>query len=559
MDDYSLDSTLSIYDKYSGKTVTVKEESEFSNGSLDFDGYLKLLVAQMSNQDFNDPMSDSDLLNQMAQYSMMEGIKNMTQQSNVSYAASLVGKIVTVSEDGDLYHTGPVQAVNFVKGKSYIVVDGQSFDSSKITDIVTDEAYAEVKEFLGKTVKLKGSGEDAPTGVVEGIVFKNGQGYVSVGGEAYPIWQLEIVETDGTDAADGTESGEGTGEEGDGTETGDSTTPVDGSTVPADGNTDTSETDDESILESAEVGASSAAYSLRSQSLADVLMRELDRAEETEGTSAVSEASGETLAELEELVKTAYVEVPTYSAALYADDDEILFSSLTDIDSYGAEIDLDSNGNLVVRELSSDINSAGVSDDDVIYGDDDDDEWMGITARSAGWTTSSFNASNTSGYDSREKGVTASGGMISGGDTPRRISVEKYPAEAALADQYGTRMYDIRYINNRAITSRLKEGPVIFRMNNGMGVTEIGYSGVGQLGEVVTFENGQQRVEILLKSGKSAWYYTSGRYTLDQLCATNGAPGSLNDMTAQEATIRHYARVEGEGSVSRGNLLASPF
>lgn len=553
MVDYSVDnSTLTFYDKYSGKTKTIEEkDSEFSNGSLDFDGYLKLLVAQMSNQDFNDPMSDSDLLNQMAQYSMMEGIKNMTQQSGISYAASLVGKVVTVSEDGMLFHTGPVQAVNITKGKASVVVDGKSFDSDKITDVVTDEAYAELKNFLGKTVKLKGSGEDARTGVVEGIVFKNGQGYVSVKGEPYAIWQLEIVETDGTD---GTEAGDGTGEEGT-DPAGDSTVPVDGN--PTDGSTGTGETDEESILESAEVGVSGASYSSQSQSLADVLMRELDKADETDSVSAASEVSGETLEELQELVKTAYVEVPTYSAALYAEDDEISLSSLTDIDSYGAEIDVDSSGNLIVRELSGS-NSAGVSDDDVIYGDDDD-EWKGITARSAGWTTSSFNASNTSGYGSREKGVTAPGGMISGGDTPRRKSVEDYPAEAALADQYGTRMYDIRYINNRAITSRLKSGPVIFRMNNGMGVTEIGFSGVGQLGEVVTFENGQQRVEILLKSGKSAWYYTSGRYTLDQLCTTNGAPGSLNDMTAQEATIRHYARVDGDANISKSSFLSAPF
>ena len=57
MADYSLNTT-GVYSKYSGGYVDVQNQDSsetFSNGSLDFDGYLKLLVAQMSNQDFNDP------------------------------------------------------------------------------------------------------------------------------------------------------------------------------------------------------------------------------------------------------------------------------------------------------------------------------------------------------------------------------------------------------------------------------------------------------------------------------------------------------------------------
>ena len=95
-----LELTNGVYSKYSNSYINTKEEKNgLTDSYLDFDGYLKLLVAQMSNQDFNDPMSDSEVLNQLAQYSMLEGIKNMTQQTNISYASSLVGKVVTVSEN----------------------------------------------------------------------------------------------------------------------------------------------------------------------------------------------------------------------------------------------------------------------------------------------------------------------------------------------------------------------------------------------------------------------------------------------------------------------------
>lgn len=536
VDDYSLSSITGIYDKYSGKTVEVKEEGEFSNGSLDFDGYLKLLVAQMSNQDFNNPMSDSDLLNQMAQYSMMEGIKNMTQQSGISYAASLVGKVVTVSEDGKLYHTGTVSAVTIDKGKPSVVVDGQTFGSSMITDVVTDEAYAELKNFLGKTVKLKGAGEDAKTGVVEGIVFKNGQGYVSVGGEPYAIWMLEIVETDESEKTEGTDNKDEVGEAGDKTENGDE-------------NTD--ENTGETVTESGTVNENAAAYSMRSQTLADIFMEELDRADKANsvsGVSAASELPQESLAELEELVKTAYVQVPEISAAFYAEDNEISMSSYTNSSAtFGDNIE-------ELKSISMDEynKSTGVTDNSgfndnssVLSGDS---SWMGTTATQAGWTYSDFNSANTSKWGSKVKGVTTEKGMSTSKCTPHRISVEKYPKEAAIADSYGTRMYDIRFINNREVTSRIKTSPVIGRLSNGMGVTEIGFSGTGQLGEVVTFENGQQRVEILLQSGGSSWIYTSGRYTIDQICASDMTSGTFTNLSPAEVAIRHYSRVDRVGS-----------
>lgn len=556
VDDYSISSIGGIYDKYSGKTVEVKDDDEFSNGSLDFDGYLKLLVAQMSNQDFNDPMSDSDLLNQMAQYSMMEGIKNMTQQSGISYAASLVGKVVTVSEDGKLYHTGTVQAVTIEKGKPSVIVDGQAFGSSSITDVVTDEAYAALKNFLGKTVRMKGSGEDAPTGVVEGIVFKNGQSFVSVGGEPYLTWQLEIVEstagsTGGTETGgDGTETGGTEGTEGTETDTTvtESGTVNDGIGTNETGNTPTDDTTgSETVTQSATVDTNSAAYGTRSQALADVLMKELDKAD---GTAAASETEGDSIEELKELVKTAYVEVPTFSAALYADAGEIKMFDDDGSVYFGDDVDNLKSVSMDEYNLSRGVTNDDNSDTTVIYGDD---SWKGTTATQAGWTYSDFNSENTSPWGSKVKGVTTPRGTTKSDDVPHRISVEKYPEEAALADSYGTRMYDIRYIKNTAITSRIKTDEVIGRMSSGLGITEIGFSGTGQLGEVVTFETGEQRVEILLKSGKSAWHYTTGRFTLDQICAANPDPNVINNLSPQETAIRHFSRVDRISSNS--NLL----
>lgn len=541
MDDYSL-KPEGVYSKYSGGYVQTKDQEvgeEFSNGSLDFDGYLKLLVSQMSNQDFNDPMSDADLLNQMAQYSMLEGIKDMTQQSAVSYAASLVGKIVTVS-DGQYYHTGVVSSITVEKGKPSVMIDGQAFKSSEITDIVNMDEYEKLKELMGKTVKIKGSGEDANTGVVTGIVFIGGNGWVAVNGNTHLASMVEVVETD-----EGEEGGENSGTEGaegsgDAAENGGAAGEINGT----ENNTEKTETDPDTSFKVGEVGESKAAsYAASSEALADLLMRELDRVDRVKSVNAAAEEFSEGF-DLEEIMQTAYVQVPEYASAAYGELESVVLSSVDGGSVYaGGDSSVSGVGNVSISDYNRSTGTGTLVDDNYTEVIKDDTPRV---------TTTSYTSNNASRYTASGKlrGVTAPAGIATTDGVPHRVSVEKYPEEAALADEYGTRMYDISQIHNHEVTSRIKTGPVIARTASGRGVTEVGYSGVGQLGEVVTFEDGTQRVEILLKSGKSTWLFTSGNYTLDQICTRSGAPGSLSNMTGAEKAIRYYSDPNNRNSGS---------
>lgn len=533
MDDsmINLPASSGIKSKYSGGIVQTKDEDEgFNNGSLDFDGYLKLLVAQMSNQDFNDPMSDADLLNQMAQYSMLEGIKDMTQQSAISYAASLVGKVVTVS-DGNYYHTGCVDSVNVDNGKASIIIDGESFESSKITDIVNSDAYNSIKDLVGKTVKIKGAGEDANTGTVTDVVFVNGQGWVAVGGRTYTVSQIEVVEdTDDENKTEG-ETDE-TGEAGETDKTGE--TGEAGEAGSSENDDDKKKVDDEYALENGQVSENTAAsYAASSEALADLLMKELDRVDAAKEVNAASEQHTEDF-NLGEIMKTAHVNVPEFAAVASADDEMLILSAVDESTNYAnGDSSVSGVGNVSLRDYERATGTGTIVDDSYTETMPDDN------STSTNYNTNTYTSPYTA--SGKLRGVTASAGIATSDGVPHRVSVEKYPEEAALADELGTRMYDIRYIHNHEITSRIKEGPVIARTASGRGVTEVGYSGVGQLGEVVTFEDGTQRVEILLSSGKSTWFYTSGKYTLDQICTRNGAPGSLSNMTGAEKAIRYYS------------------
>ena len=59
VDSYSSDNlTNKVYSKYSTNKVDTNMNGDETSSYLDFNGYLKLLTAQMSNQDFNNSMSD---------------------------------------------------------------------------------------------------------------------------------------------------------------------------------------------------------------------------------------------------------------------------------------------------------------------------------------------------------------------------------------------------------------------------------------------------------------------------------------------------------------------
>ena len=82
-----------VYSKYNTKAIDTSDDSR-SSSYMNFSDYLEVLAAQMSNQDFNDPMSDSEFLQQMASYSMLESINAMTKQTNINMLPLLSGNLL---------------------------------------------------------------------------------------------------------------------------------------------------------------------------------------------------------------------------------------------------------------------------------------------------------------------------------------------------------------------------------------------------------------------------------------------------------------------------------
>jgi flagellar basal-body rod modification protein FlgD len=117
---------------------------------LDKDGFLKLLVAQMTQQDPTSPMDAAQQTQQMASFTMVEQITNMANENakvakslSTSSAVALIGRTVTYTDAAtDSSKTGKVESVSSTKdGTTTLTVSGVAgIDPSSITQVAQPAA-----------------------------------------------------------------------------------------------------------------------------------------------------------------------------------------------------------------------------------------------------------------------------------------------------------------------------------------------------------------------------------------------------------------------------------
>ena len=119
-------------------TATTKKNTD---SALNMDDFLKLMVAQLQNQDMNNAADSSQFTAQMAQFSMVQALTDMSKQAQTSYGVSLIGKEVTVkNESNNTVVTGTVDSVNFLNGETQILVDGNPYATSSVIQVTEKKA-----------------------------------------------------------------------------------------------------------------------------------------------------------------------------------------------------------------------------------------------------------------------------------------------------------------------------------------------------------------------------------------------------------------------------------
>ena len=80
----------------------VSEQEAKKKNTISVEGFLELMVAQLKNQDFNNPVDDTQYMAQMAQFASLQAMQDMSGFTQSTYAIALVGKQVSAQKDGTL-------------------------------------------------------------------------------------------------------------------------------------------------------------------------------------------------------------------------------------------------------------------------------------------------------------------------------------------------------------------------------------------------------------------------------------------------------------------------
>ena len=152
----SLSSQASAYaSSKTGSTYTEEELRRMGinlvdpeDSGLQFEDFLQLMVSQLQNQTIDNTADTSDMLNQLVQMStvemlvsVQESLEALVSATTLNYAASLVGKTVTVGqydENGNIQEiVGTVTGTGTYQGTSVIFVDGEMYALNDIMAVGT--------------------------------------------------------------------------------------------------------------------------------------------------------------------------------------------------------------------------------------------------------------------------------------------------------------------------------------------------------------------------------------------------------------------------------------
>lgn len=132
-----------------GNVLSALDTSQTKTESiLGKDEFLKILVTQLKTQDPLNPMSDTDFIAQMAQFSALEQMQNLNSSFSFSQAVGLVGKTVVAnvadSITGECYLiSGTVDCVYLSGSVPYVKVGGYHLSLDNIEAVYSSSSADE--------------------------------------------------------------------------------------------------------------------------------------------------------------------------------------------------------------------------------------------------------------------------------------------------------------------------------------------------------------------------------------------------------------------------------
>lgn len=130
------------------KKYGIKYQTEDA-GNLGYEDFLKLMITQLTNQDFTNPTNDSEYMAQMTQFGTLQAMQEMTKYSQNNYAMSMIGKTVTASKysNGNMVkETGVVEQITRKNDEYSLLINGKEFTLKQISSVGTGDVLTEDSE-----------------------------------------------------------------------------------------------------------------------------------------------------------------------------------------------------------------------------------------------------------------------------------------------------------------------------------------------------------------------------------------------------------------------------
>lgn len=140
-----------MWPNYSKENVAAASQKD--NQTLGKDQFLKILITQLQNQDPMQPLQDKEFIAQMAQFTSVEQLMNISSQltsmnQSLGTVSGLIGKEVTWMDDGstgdysvdhgnpDLkINSGVVESIIIRNGVQYAKVGAKDIELTRILEI----------------------------------------------------------------------------------------------------------------------------------------------------------------------------------------------------------------------------------------------------------------------------------------------------------------------------------------------------------------------------------------------------------------------------------------
>ncbi|MEA4846526.1 MAG: flagellar hook capping FlgD N-terminal domain-containing protein [Clostridiaceae bacterium] len=141
-------------------TASAASTDRTASTELGKDEFLKLLVTQMRYQDPLEPIDNTEYVSQLAQFSTLEHMSNMSSGISYMEALSMTGKYITAtttdSTTGESKNVnGVVDSVKLKSGSAVLVVAGTEINLDEVTEVLdyNRSNVSELSSLVGQTCK----------------------------------------------------------------------------------------------------------------------------------------------------------------------------------------------------------------------------------------------------------------------------------------------------------------------------------------------------------------------------------------------------------------------